>query len=40
MLEYVSVTALADLVGDGLMVLVAVALFILMWLTVELLERV
>jgi hypothetical protein len=40
MLESTTIVAFADVVGDLLMVLLAVAVLAVMWLTVELLDRV
>ena len=40
MLEPLTIVALADVVGDLLMVLIAALVFFLIWLTVEVLERV
>jgi hypothetical protein len=40
MLAPLTIVALADLVGDLLMVLIAALVFFLIWLTIEALERV
>jgi hypothetical protein len=40
MLQSLTILALADVVGDVLMVLLAAVVFALMWLTIEVLERV
>jgi hypothetical protein len=40
MLEALTVIAMADVLGDASIVVVVVVVFALMWLTVELLERV
>jgi hypothetical protein len=40
MLEPLTIVALADFVGDLLMVALAALVFVVMWLTIEVLERV